>query len=110
VSGRNHAAKAQESVSARELATPLARAINIYCRLSNRELENEICRDVARHMRALAGRGVDDPNSLTVHGLSYLRRRDQERPPAASDVARSTHAEEQAFRLRNRVPQTKRAE
>jgi hypothetical protein len=66
-------------MSARELATPLARAINIYRRVAKRELDDELCRDVARHIKALADRGVDDANSLTVLGLSYLRGCDGQR-------------------------------
>jgi len=60
--------------SSEELAKPLARAINIYSRVTRRELDPNICRELARHIKKLAQQGVEDPNRLTVHGLSYLRR------------------------------------
>jgi hypothetical protein len=60
--------------SPEELARPLARAINIYSRVTRRELDLNIRRELARHIKKLAQQGVEDPNRLTVHGLSYLRR------------------------------------
>jgi hypothetical protein len=60
--------------SPEELAKPLARAVNIYSRVTRRELDPNIRRELARHIKKLAQQGVEDPNRLTVHGLSYLRR------------------------------------
>lgn len=60
--------------SPEELAKPLARAINIYSRVTRRELDRSIRRELAGHIRKLAAQGVEDPDRLTVHGLSYLRR------------------------------------
>ena len=62
--------------SLQEIAKPIARAINIYSRVTRRELDDEVCRELARHIKKLADQGIDDPNRLTVHGLSYLSRRD----------------------------------
>ena len=60
--------------SLEEMAKPIARAINIYCRIARRELDGDLRRELARHIRTLANQGIEDPNRLTVHGLSYLRR------------------------------------
>jgi hypothetical protein len=60
--------------SPEELAKPLARAVKIYSRVTRRELDQNIRRELARHIKKLAQQGVEDPNRLTVHGLSYLRR------------------------------------
>lgn len=64
-------------MSASNIAKPLARAINIYRSMTRRELDMQAQRDVARHIRAVAEQGTDDPGRLTVHGLSYLRNRER---------------------------------
>jgi uncharacterized protein YjbJ (UPF0337 family) len=63
-------------VSLQEIAKPLARAINIYRRIARRELDDDVCRDLARHIKGLADQGIADSDRLTVHGLSYLNRRE----------------------------------
>ena len=65
--------------SLQEIAKPIVRAINIYCSVTRRELDDDARRDVARHIKRLADQGVADANSLTAHGLSYLSRRDAPR-------------------------------
>jgi hypothetical protein len=65
--------------SLQEIAKPLAPAINIYRRVARRELDDDVCRDLARHIKALADQGIADFNKLTVHGLSYLNRREARR-------------------------------
>jgi hypothetical protein len=65
--------------SLQEIAKPLARAINIYRRVARRELDDDACRDLARHIKGLADQGIADSNTLTVHGLSYLNRRETQR-------------------------------
>ena len=62
-----------------EIAKPLARAINIYSRVAGRRLDDEVRRELARHIKKLADQGIADSNRLTVHGLSYLRAREQRR-------------------------------
>src|SRR6202007_3174873 len=62
--------------SLQQIAKPIARAISIYRRVARRELNDDVRREVARHIKKLAEQGVEDPNSLTAHGLSYLSRRD----------------------------------
>jgi hypothetical protein len=66
------------SMSSVEIATPLARAIRIYRKVARHELDPRMRRDLARHIRQLAGQGIDDPGRLTVHGLSYLRKHDRQ--------------------------------
>jgi hypothetical protein len=65
--------------SVEQIAKPIARAINIYCRVARRELDNELRRALARHIRTLANQGIEDADRLTVHGLSYLRRHEPRR-------------------------------
>jgi hypothetical protein len=65
--------------SIQEIAKPLARAINIYSRVARRRLDDDLRRELARHIKRLADQGIEDCNRLTVHGLSYLRARDQRR-------------------------------
>jgi len=65
--------------SIQEIAKPLARAINIYSRVARRPLDNDLRRELARHIKRLADQGIEDSNKLTVHGLSYLRAREQRR-------------------------------
>jgi hypothetical protein len=65
--------------SIREIAKPLARAINIYSRVARRRLDDDLRRELARHIKRLADQGIEDSNRLTVHGLSYLRAREQRR-------------------------------
>ncbi len=62
--------------SVEHIAKPIARAINIYRSVARHELDIRTRRDLARHIKRLADQGVEDQNRLTVHGLSYLRRRD----------------------------------
>jgi hypothetical protein len=62
-----------------EIARPLARAINIYSRVVRHRPDDELCRELARHIKRLADQGIEDSNRLTVHGLSYLRAREQRR-------------------------------
>lgn len=59
---------------AKEIAKPLVRAINIYRRVAHHDLDQQTRRQLARHIKGLAEQGVQDPNRLTVHGLSYLRK------------------------------------
>ena len=65
--------------SIREIAKPLARAIKIYSRVARRRLDDDLRRELARHIKRLADQGIEDSNRLTVHGLSYLRAREQRR-------------------------------
>jgi hypothetical protein len=62
--------------SNQQLAKPLARAISIYSRVARHRLDDALRRDLARHIKTLADRGVADADRLTVHGLSYLRQRE----------------------------------
>jgi hypothetical protein len=50
-----------------------------YRRVARRELDDDVCRDLARHIKGFADRGIADSNMLTVHGLSYLNRREAQR-------------------------------
>jgi hypothetical protein len=63
----------------KEIAKPLARAINIYSRVARQRLDDDVRRELARHIKRLADGGIEDSNQLTVHGLSYLRAREQRR-------------------------------
>jgi hypothetical protein len=65
--------------SIEEIAKPLARAINIYSRVARHPLDDALRRELARHIKKLADQGIEDSNRLTVHGLSYLRSREQRR-------------------------------
>ncbi|HEY0848706.1 MAG TPA: hypothetical protein VGD96_02255 [Bradyrhizobium sp.] len=65
--------------SIEEIAKPLARAINIYSRVARHPLDDALRRELARHIKKLADQGIEDANRLTVHGLSYLRSREQRR-------------------------------
>jgi hypothetical protein len=64
-----------------ELARPLSRAINIYRKVARHDLDHGTRRDLARHMKGLADRGLRDPNRLTVLGLSYLRKLERQAGP-----------------------------
>ncbi len=57
-----------------EIAKPLVRAINIYRKVARHDLDRRMRRDLARHIKRLADQGIDDPDRLTVHGLSYLQK------------------------------------
>jgi hypothetical protein len=72
-------ARSKRMASIEEIAKPLARAINIYSRVARHRLDDELCRELARHMKRLADEGMEDSNMLTVHGLSYLRSHEQRR-------------------------------
>lgn len=63
--------------SVETIAKPIARAIKIYRRVARHDLDVRTRRDLARHIKRLAERGVRDTNRLTVHGLSYLRELDR---------------------------------
>ena len=65
--------------SIEQIAKPLARAINIYSRVARHPLDDELRRELARHIKKLADQGVEDSDRLTVHGLSYLRSHEQRR-------------------------------
>ena len=65
--------------SIEEIAKPLARAINIYSGVARHPLDDALRRELARHIKKLADQGIEDSNRLTVHGLSYLRSREQRR-------------------------------
>ena len=60
-------------ISVEHIAKPIARAINIYRSVARHDLDMQTRRGLARHIKRLADQGVQDPNRLTVHGLSYLR-------------------------------------
>jgi hypothetical protein len=60
-------------MSVETIAKPIARAINIYRSVARHDLDLRTRRGLARHIKRLAEQGVQDPNRLTVHGLSYLR-------------------------------------
>ena len=76
--------------SIEDIAKPLARAINIYSRVARHRLDDKLRRELARHIKKLADQGIDDSNRLTVHGLSYLRSREQRgRKPARRHKAHS---------------------
>ena len=62
-----------------ELAKPLARAISIYSRVAGQRPDDDVRRELARHIKRLADQGIEDSNQLTVHGLSYLRACEQRR-------------------------------
>jgi hypothetical protein len=64
-------------MSRSNLARPLARAINIYRSMTRHDLDVRTQRDLARHIKALAEQGTQDPGRLTVHGLSYLQARER---------------------------------
>jgi hypothetical protein len=64
-------------MSKSNVAKPLARSINIYRSVTRHDLDMPTRRDLARHIKALAEQETQDPGRLTVHGLSYLRARDQ---------------------------------
>ena len=65
-------------MSSVEIAKPLARAIKIYRRVARHDLDTQMRRDLARHIKRLAEHGVRDPGRLTVHGLSYLQSIDRD--------------------------------
>jgi hypothetical protein len=60
------------------IAKPIARAINIYRSVARHDLDMRARRGLARHIKRLADEGVQDPNRLTVHGLTYLRNLDRQ--------------------------------
>lgn len=61
-----------------EITGPLTRAMKIYSRVAGHDLDHGMRRALARHIHGLAKQGVHDPNKLTVHGLSYLRKLDRQ--------------------------------
>lgn len=65
--------------SIQQIAKPLARAISIYSRVAGHRPDDELRRELARHIKRLADQGIQDSNQLTVHGLSYLRTCEQGR-------------------------------
>jgi hypothetical protein len=65
-------------MSTSNLAKSLARAINIYRSMTRHDLDMRTQRDLARHIKASAEQGTQDPGRLTVHGLSYLQSRERQ--------------------------------
>ncbi|HEY2248272.1 MAG TPA: hypothetical protein VGH70_12570 [Bradyrhizobium sp.] len=65
-------------MSSPEIAKPVVRALRIYRRVARHELDRRMRRDLARHIKRLAEQGVQDPDRLTVHGLSYLQKIDRQ--------------------------------
>jgi hypothetical protein len=60
-----------------EIALPaIMRALNIYGAVSKHGADRETRRKLAKHIVRLCDWGERDQNRLTVHGLTYLRRRD----------------------------------
>jgi hypothetical protein len=63
--------------AAHEIALPaIQRALNIYGAVSKHGADRETRRKLAKHIVRLCDWGEHDQNRLTVHGLTYLRRRD----------------------------------
>jgi hypothetical protein len=63
-----------------EIALPaIMRALNIYGAVSRHDADRETRRKLAKHIVRLCDWGERDPNRLTVHGLTYLRRHDSAR-------------------------------
>ena len=71
----------KDTTARRTVAKSLARALNIYSHVAQRQLEPELCRGAARHIRKVAASGSYDPATLTVCGLSFLREHDPSRAP-----------------------------
>ncbi|MBV8925020.1 MAG: hypothetical protein JOZ74_06580 [Bradyrhizobium sp.] len=65
---------------AETIAKPIARAIKIYRSVARHDLDLRARRGLARHIKRLADQGVQDPSRLTVHGLSYLRELERQKP------------------------------
>ena len=57
---------------------PVDRALNIYTALADRPEPNGARERLSMHLMKLFIEGEKDEHRLTVHGLSYLRRLDQE--------------------------------
>jgi hypothetical protein len=57
---------------------PVDRALNIYTALADRSETKGARERLSRHLMKLFIEGEKDQHRLTVHGLSYLRRLDQE--------------------------------
>ncbi len=57
---------------------PVDRALNIYTALADRPEPNRARERLSKHLMKLFIEGEKDEHRLTVHGLSYLRRLDQE--------------------------------
>lgn len=61
----------------------VARAISIYRKVARYDPDAKARRGLAAHIKNVTEKGEQDPNRLTVHGLSYLRGRQlQEKLPA----------------------------
>jgi len=57
---------------------PVDRALNIYAALADRSETRGARERLSKHLMKLFIEGETDEHRLTVHGLSYLRRLDQE--------------------------------
>jgi len=57
---------------------PVDRALNIYTALADRPEPKRARERLSKHLMKLFIEGEKDEHRLTVHGLSYLRRLDQE--------------------------------
>jgi hypothetical protein len=57
---------------------PVDRALNIYTALADRSETKGARERLSRHLMKLFIEGEKDQHRLTLHGLSYLRRLDQE--------------------------------
>jgi hypothetical protein len=80
---KSREAWSKRMASIQEIAKPLARAISIYSRVAGCRLDDDLRRELARHIKGLADQGIEDSHRLTVHGLSYLRAREQHRRNSA---------------------------
>jgi len=65
------------TTSMETIAKPLAGEINIYRSVARHDLDMPTKRGLARHIKRLANQ---DPNRLTVHGLSHLRSPERRNP------------------------------
>jgi hypothetical protein len=57
---------------------PVDRALNIYTALANRSETKGARERLSQHLMKLFAEGEKDQHRLTVHGLSYLHKLDQE--------------------------------
>jgi hypothetical protein len=57
---------------------PVDRALSIYGALADRSETRGAREQLSRHLMKIYAEGETDEHRLTVHGLSYLRKLDQE--------------------------------
>jgi hypothetical protein len=57
---------------------PVDRALSIYGALADRSETKGAREKLSRHLMTIYAEGETDEHRLTVHGLSYLRKLDQE--------------------------------